>query len=210
MYRTAIILILASSLVACGDGIVAGLFGSTETVHIASAPDDSGYAWSTAGTVVKSTAAQFLVGDGFFLNATSHAFVRFNLALVPAGANVTEARLIMGQESLSNDPYGELGPSMLIDQVDMGPTFDIADMTAPVVIQPLGVFSQTATLGAKEADVEAAVDHAVANGWSRVDFRLRFEQATNSDGLGDWARLNNEADDGGSGIRPTLVVTYLD
>ena len=204
MFRTSLALIVSLSLAACGGGSA-----NTTTVQVQSAPNDSGYAWSSDAVVKKSTTSQFMVGDGF-LNGWAHSFLRFSLALIPPGAEITDARLVMGQESIMGDPYGHVGPAMRVDQVNLGPAFEISDRLTPLVIQPLGILSFDANIEAKEANVVAALVHAVGLGWASVGFRIRFDQDTNSDGLGDWSRLNNEADDGGSGIRPTLLVTYED
>lgn len=206
MIRTALSLIAAVSLTACGGGGLGSLFSNPVTVQMASTPSESGHAWSTGG-VSKSTTGQLIVGDSLF-NNTAHGFLRFSLALVPAGAKITEARLVMGQESIVGSPYADVGPTMRVDHVNMLANFDSLDMTAPIVIQPLGVLSTDSLLEAKEVDVKSAVQVAVDNAFTDVDFRIRMDIATNGDNGSDWARLNNENDDGGSGIRPTLIVTY--
>ena len=194
------------SLTACGGGGLGSLFSDPVTVQMASTASESGFAWST-GAVVKSTTNQMLVGDSLF-NNTAHSFLRFNLALVPPGAKITDARLVIGQESTIGTPYVDVGPTMRVDHVNMLASFDSNDMTAPIVIQPLGVLSNNGLLEAKEVNVKMAVQVAVDNAFTNVDFRIRMDIPTNGDGGSDWARLNNENDDGGSGIRPTLIVTY--
>ena len=197
------------SLAACGGGSVLDVFlPPAQTVHLSSADADSGFAWSNgAPTVHTSDTLPFILGDNLG-NHYAHAFIRFPRALVPAGATIESARLVMYQYAQIGTPYLTLGPSIQVDQVNMGASFDHADMTAPNVIQLLGPLSISDAVETKEMDVTTAVQNAVDNGLSHVDFRLRFDSA--SDGLGniDVTALNNESDIAGSGVRPTLVVTY--
>ena len=208
MFRASLALLASFSLTACGGGL-GDLFANPQTVQMQSVASESGYGYTATGNVYKSTTLTVRVGDNN-ADSTSHGFFRFSTALIPPGANITEARLVVGQEMHVGTPYPSIGPNVLVDQVNLAAGLDSTDMTAPIVIQGLGALSNNALLEKKEIDVESAVEHAINNGWAYVDFRLRFQVSTDNDGSSDYVRFNNEDDDGGSGIRPALIVTYVD
>jgi hypothetical protein len=156
-------------------------------------------ALSTTGTVLR-------VGDEDFAvpGSTIVSFVSFDLAAIPAQAQVTDAVLRIRLNNMVGEPEVGHGDVQL-DDVDIGASLDAAD--------PTQVFaSAVATLVDDDAlpqfvTLTDRVAAAVAAGRTRFQLRLRYQVPTDADGANDWANYIS----GNSSVPenvPLLTVTY--
>lgn len=122
--------------------------------------------------------AGFPDGDGVQL------FVTFEL---PDGLEGTEiVRLRSDSLDVSGDPFGDLGELSVapVTYSEFGPhLFDLEPDAEAVACGRIGDSSI-------ECDVTGAVAGSVAAGDTRVQFRLRFDRAGDSDGAADLAMFN--------------------
>jgi hypothetical protein len=191
------LVVLASALMgACGGG------GGGETTATFIPTSDL-----TLVSDASPRAAGLNVGDTAG-NLSTRAGLRFGIFLgIPSGAVITSAKLVLQQQSVAGNPYGLLG-TMVVDRVDFGGNLTASDFGAPVLTPNLGTLSSSATLGAKEVDVTAAVAADVAAGDLTSDFVVRFTTATSANATADVARCEDAENTFGTGVLPTLVVTY--
>ena len=118
--------------------------------------------------------ARFPDGDGV------QAFLTFPL---PVGVRTSAATLHTDALDTRGTPFEDLGALTVqrVEYTDFGPQlFDLAPSGNPLVCIIQGGTSVT-------CDVSAAVQAAVADGGSSVQFRLRFEQVADNDGQADLA-----------------------
>lgn len=141
-----------------------------------------------AGGWVRADGAVFtpqpFVGDDS-TNQALRAFFAFDLSSL-AGAQITSAQLNLSDYDTSGNPL-ELRP-LYVEEVDWGPTLEAADYNAGVAAG-LASINEEAGLDSP-IDVTGRVASRVSSGGNSYRIRLRFETATNDDGVNDsvnWA-----------------------
>ncbi len=184
--------------------------GHGTTIALLSDPAVDGFATGGGG----SSVGFVLVGDEV-LNDGIRGLYRFSLATLPAGASVSAATLKVNQfESSTGTPYdAALGLGNLsVESVDIGLGLDVLldpdDYATAAFSAVPGSLSSSAALGSKSINVTAAVQADLAAGRLNSDFRVRFTVETNGDGSEDQVKLTSGSDNGGTGVFPTLVITY--
>lgn len=133
-------------------------------------------------------------------NKAVSLFFTFDLAALPEGAEVTEARFATRQLSIQNTPFDDLGGHADLGRVSFG-TFDGATLKASVATDN-ATLSASAVAGSRTLDVTAAVTDDVAKRivqGNKSQFRLGF--ASTTDGKFDIDRA--------SFLAPELGLAYL-
>jgi pSer/pThr/pTyr-binding forkhead associated (FHA) protein len=128
---------------------------------------------------------QPFVGDDS-TNQALRAFFAFDLSSL-ADAQITSAQLDLSDYDLSGDPFEWLHP-LHVEEVDWGPTLEAADYDAASQAN-LATMSDSVGLDSL-IDVSGPVVSRVTGGGDTFRIRLRFEIATNDDGVNDsvnWA-----------------------
>jgi hypothetical protein len=196
-------LALAAGLLGgCGAG--EAIFGpETFTLHAPSSLD--GYVLSTGG-VLTSSSLGIAVGDNT-ANAGRRGFVRFNIAGLPAGAEIESAELRMAQADVTGLPYATLG-NVVVDHVDIGLVLDATDYASAALLANIGTLSSDVTLTVKFLDVKAEVLADIAAARTTSDFRLRFPVQTDLDALTDSVHFEDMENDLLTGAYPELVIVY--
>jgi hypothetical protein len=131
-------------------------------------------------------------------NASSQAFLSFNISAIPAGSTITEVKIDFSNYDMLGSPFS-LGCLRMYKQ-DYG-TLDSGDFFVGTALGAVARWCNASELSAVSvgsADMKAAVQSYV--GGTRAKFRVQFNQmATNNNGIADMVRL-------GSGIK--LIITY--
>lgn len=195
--------VLASSslLTACG-GSFGGAVQAISQVAIASSPAFDGYIRSDG--LVNTNLAVSAIGDTV-ANTYYRAHYGFSLAQIPAGAQVTGARLRLTQVG---DQGLDLG-ARLIEHIALGGVVNFADFASAPITANGGILLPTGNPNEWEIDVSQAVAFNVANGHARSDFRLRFAIPflVNADNDFETFATGEHAS---AGMRPELIVTYIE
>ncbi len=121
-------------------------------------------------------------------NASSQAFLSFDLSGLPAGAMITEVKVNFSNYDMLGDPFGGLGCLRIYTQ-DYG-ALDVADFFSGSPLGALARWCSPADLSAEAvaADLKAAIQAKV--GATRAQFRAQFnDTASDNDGIADMARL---------------------
>ena len=100
-------------------------------------------------------------------------FLSFDLASLPANAQVKNATLYVYQESAAGDPFVTYGGPLYAQSVDYGPDLDISDLATPVLPTPCGTAPCTVPL-------EAALSFSTDTGWKTASAGVKVED--------DWAQ----------------------
>jgi len=194
-------LVLGAVAAGCGSS---GSSGSAPvTVTLFSDPGLDG----TAGTLNFSSSAGLPTAGDNGAQAFQ-GFVSFDLSTLPPGAVVISATVTVAQVFVFGDPYADHGV-VVLDHVDYGDVLDSSDYGTPSLTADVGVASSDSSIGATliEATAEVAADLAAAR--TRSQFRLRFSLLdTDGDATADQALFEDGEDSNGSGMVPTLEVTY--
>lgn len=161
------------------------------------------------GTGFVETTGAMNLGDSS-VNVGIHGYLRFDLSAVPAGATILSATLITRQTASGffGTPYTDLG-NLLVDHMDIGAALGSEDFVGTTFTFALAVLSTDPVLETKTADVTAAVTADLAAARTTSDYRLRFAADTNSDAGPDFVQFSTSEFDAGTGVTPTLEVTYL-
>jgi hypothetical protein len=156
----------------------------TVTVH----NDQSTTLNHIAGGWVRSDGAVFtpqpFVGDDN-TNQALRAFFAFDLSSL-AGAQITSAQLDLSDYDTSGDP-SELRP-LYVEEVDWGSTLESGDYNAGAAAN-LASMNDAGGLDSS-IDVTGRVASRISGGGNSFRIRLRFETATNNNGVNDsvnWA-----------------------
>lgn len=121
-------------------------------------------------------------------NASSQAFLSFDLSGLPAGATIIEVKVNFSNYDMLGDPFGGLGCLRIYTQ-DYG-TLDAGDFTGGSPLGAVARWCSPAELSAETlaADLKAAIQAKV--GSTRAQFRAQFnESASDGDGIADMTRL---------------------
>lgn len=203
MRKLMLSLVIASSslLTACG-GSFGGEVQAISQVAITSSPAFDGYIRSDG--LINTNLSVGAIGDTA-ANSYYHTHYGFSLALIPAGAQVTGARLRLtnvGDQGL------DLG-ARLIEHIALGGVVNFADFASAPITANGGILLPTGNPNEWELDVSQAVAFNVASGHSRSDFRLRFALPFLVNGAPDLETFAT-AEHGTAGMRPELIVTYIE
>ena len=201
------------SLAACGgggDGGGAGVGGAVQQeATLLSNPALDGSIWAPVGAVPASIShgSRIRAGDSG-LDRPVRGFVSFDLAALPAGAQIESAVLTLYQSRLWGAPYVGLGSEVRVDHVDLEGALDLADFDSPALQVAIGVISTDAVEEHKSLDVAAQVQADLDAGRSSSEYRVYFPIGTENNGVSDQVRFD-DADDAEEVVTvPTLVVTY--
>jgi hypothetical protein len=224
--RPIVRLLLVSLVAGCSSGSSGSTApGPTSTLTISSLDADDG---TLTGTLTRGVIANccgfsggIYVGQASasasfvtFVPGIARGFVRFNLALLPAGATIVSATVktvqISAGSMASADPYAVLG-NVVLDHPDFGAVIDTLDFaTAPLVPQTV-TLSADYTKEQKTADVTAFVQADVAARRGHTDLRIRFATETlpaaQNSGRGTFF-TESSGIISGTGPAPQLVITY--
>lgn len=121
-------------------------------------------------------------------NASSQAFLTFDLSGLPAGATISEVKINFSNYDMLGDPFGSLGCLRIYAQ-DFG-ALDAGDFFSGSPLGALVRFCSPAELSAEAvaADLKAVIQAKV--GSTRAQFRAQFnDTASDNDGIADMARL---------------------
>lgn len=157
---------------------------ATKRRMLASFPYDNNMTRVLRNTTLLSAANQMWVGDNS-QTETYRSYLTFDLATLPAGAEVEAAEFSGTQTAPSGTPY-TLG-GVMADHVVYPAMIDAG--TAPALSTP-GAFSADTSLSVRRLTVTAEVQDDVANRAARnhrSQFRLRFGTATDGDNVTDTA-----------------------
>ncbi len=210
MFRQSLTLFAALLLTACGGGSGGGIFANTHETQRSAIDGRSGYVSTVGGVFKTSSGFTVRVGD-YSNNVYASGFYSFDLAGINTDATVTQALLVVGQESEGGNAYDDLGGIVTVDHMNLGAALDAADDNlANHITLAIGTLSNNYDLEQKVVDVTAAVQADLDALRSRSEFRLRFPVGFSNDGQADYVRFNNPSDSGGSGFTPTLIVKYED
>ena len=133
------------------------------------------------------------------------AFTSFELTVAP-GRTLERALLRLHLGQVVGDPFGQLGV-FLISRMDMGPSLDASDWSAPATAPPPGISSLP--LGLSDHDVTPQVQDALNRGVTRVDLRLSFVMEAEPDQAPAYLHFTSYAVDSDPvSLPPTLVLTW--
>jgi len=121
-------------------------------------------------------------------NASSQAFLTFDLSGLPAGVTITEVRVNFSNYDMLGDPFGSLGCLRIYAQ-DFG-TLDADDFFSGSPLGAVARWCNPAELSAEAVapGLKAAIQAKV--GATRAQFRAQYnETASDNDGIADMARL---------------------
>src|SRR5262245_3089215 len=88
----------------------------------------------------------------------------FDVTQIPAGATVTSAVFSVGQILVTGIPFTDGHGNVVLDHVDLGPTFDPTDLAGGTLPTAAVTLSNSAALGVKSCDVTAQVAADLASG----------------------------------------------
>lgn len=204
------LLSVALVLSGCGGGGGGGTPpAALVTIALPSTASLDGYVYSLGHVV--DTGDAIVVGD--WPNAMGwqglRGFVSFDLTGIPAGSQVTSARLALTQFAMDGTPFTTLGV-VIVDQVVYGDQLSAGayDLSHPS-FQAFTVLSSDYLAGPKTTSVTDAVQAAVDAGDPRAQFRLRFAVADDFDMSVDVALFHSAESAPTAAEVPTLLVTYL-
>jgi hypothetical protein len=141
-------------------------------------------------------------------NDSARGLLRFPLGAIPPGARIRAARLRLQQSVVVGAPFATLGV-VRVEAVDAGPGLDPGDHGSAPFPGVAAVVSQDPSIGPREVDVTLALLDAWQALRPELDLRLRFDVATDNDGLVDRVAFNDAEDSLGSpGTEPLLEVVY--
>lgn len=167
-----------------------------------------------ANNDVGNSTADIRVGNGPFFGIPSEelvfrGFMSFDLAGIPASADVKSIELRFYQKEVIGTPYADLG-NLLLKHVDYGSTLDSAAYDAPelnsaILAPPTNsdewyIFTMGTVGDWIEADLAA--------GRTRLQLRLQFSTETDDDGQEDTASFESGDNSFGTGNLPQLTITY--
>ncbi|MCA9313995.1 MAG: hypothetical protein H6806_01875 [Planctomycetes bacterium] len=190
-------------LAGCGGG---SIFDPPVTAQMPNVADESGYAYANGLFYTTDNGFPIRLGD-VSSNTQRRGLLRFDLSSIPAGAEIEDAELRIGQYSITSGPYSTLG-DVTVDHVSMGVHFDGPDFAGGTLASNIGILSTNTALEEKSLNVKQRVINDLNAGRSTSDFRLRFQLVTDSDNVMDEAEFNNAFDIGGNGQIPRLIVRY--
>jgi hypothetical protein len=130
------------------------------------------------------------------ITKTAQAYLNYNIAGIPAGSTITEAKFNFTAYSIVGNPFPGLGP-LNIYVADYGATLDMADFVSGLPSGNIADWGSTAALNIIEAsnELKAAIQSRL--GTSRITLRLQFG-GSNMDAVKDRITFTN----------PSLVITY--
>lgn len=191
----------ASALTACG-GSFGGDVEAVSQLAITSSPGYDGYIRSDGYVNAVNIVSGF--GDNVG-NLYYRSFFGFSLASLPAGAQITGARLRLTRVADSGIDLGD----RLVEHVDLGAVLDLPDFSAAAISLHGGVLQPSGNPDEFEIDVTLAVAQDVFDGSSRSDFRVRFAANVVVNGASDLESYAT-AENVEVAWRPELIVTYLE
>lgn len=136
--------------------------------------------------------------------------VRFHLDQIPANAQILSAKLEMVQMGRENDPYGKLGPELMVDHLRIP-----SNTLVPEAFMDfdhnwgMGVLARDEAPRVKELDVTASLQADLTDGLSTLDLRLRFPTGDNGDYTADYVEFASSDTTSGYEV-PKLVIEYIE
>jgi len=195
----------AASAPGCGGG---GGNRTPVTVTILSTAALDGRVHST-GLVQAGPAYSLAYGDyADALGPVSgvRSFVSFDLAVIPAGATVTEATLTLFEKSHNGAPFS-LGQNV-VDHVVYGSVLDAGAYSRSGLGDAIATFAGDLSPGPKTVTVTDAVALDVGSR-PQSQYRLRFTLESNNDGESDEIAYYSSGTATSEDERPMLTVKYL-
>lgn len=130
-------------------------------------------------------------------NVTDRIFLTFPLEALPQDAELLGATVTARQLAIEGQPYTDLG----LLQFRATTYADTSAVFTSPVLGPVVQFTSAPSDTSKTVDVLAQTQSEIAEGDGRVQLRLSFQKATDTDGLEDSARFD--------GASFTLSLHYL-
>jgi pSer/pThr/pTyr-binding forkhead associated (FHA) protein len=190
--------------------VVEGDQGGTQTVTLISESDLDGY---LANDGRGSNRKGILAGNTEISESAGEVvwrgFLSFDLSTIPNSVTIDNVELRFFQARVGGDPYGKLG-SLVLDQVDFGSSLDQSAYNAPAINSAvLAQQTQPGTWYVLSSPLFTSwLEQKLAEGGSRIQFRLQFQQETDGDGKEDYVSIESTDNFLGSGNEPELIVTY--
>jgi len=123
-------------------------------------------------------------------NASSQAFVSFDISGIPAGATITEVKVNFSSFDTLGDPFGDLGCLRAYKQ-NYG-TLDASDFVSGSPLGAIGRWCSTSELHSVTADDDFKNVLQGLVGSPRFQIRLQFnEHTSDNDSVGDMVRFGN-------------------
>ena len=141
-----------------------------------------------------SLGIEVCIGDQYYMAGTDgwvNGGITFDISSLPAGIEEFQSATLEGdQVALNGTPYSVLG-DLRAEHV-VFPT--LVELWDAVLLEDVGVFSNSPTFGDRSIDVLAQIeaDYAGADGLSQ--YRLAFEQLSDGDGAPDYACFSKAPD----------------
>lgn len=139
------------------------------------------------------------VGD-YADDTDSCGFLSFPLSMIPAGAVVTSATLVVDLQSITGSPYADLGGSLVVDDTSYSALS--ASVYKAAFVSPVGVPNSNST-GSKSVPVTALVAPDVTKNAANSQFRLCFPLRTDGNADQDFVLIPTAGT-----YKPTLTVNY--
>jgi hypothetical protein len=182
-----------------------------ETVTLTSQAALDGFRSNSGGG---NNTIEIRAGNGAMVGSPSfelvtRGFMSFNLAGIPAGAQIQSIELRFFQVEVEGNPYGKLG-NPLLQHVDYGSSLDDAAYNAPA-LDSLILAAHTSPSEWYVVTTDTIVDwieQDLAAGRPRCQMRLQFSPETDGDGLEDSVSFESGDNYYGTGNRPQLTITY--
>jgi hypothetical protein len=135
-------------------------------------------------------------------------FMSFDLSGLPPGASIEDAELRFFQAKTGGNPYGKLG-NLVLDHVDYGSSLTDGAFDAPamdsVALPPQVEPGSWYVVSRGIADWVRA---DLAAGRGRSQFRVRWAQESDGDGIEDYAGIESGNNFFETGNFPQFIVTY--
>jgi hypothetical protein len=208
MRALATALLAATLTTGCGGGGGGGPETVTTTIISTFTVDGTVLEGSVFANGLLNLGENLFVGDGPPTPGSPdigmRVFIDFDLASIPAGAEVLSATLSVTQGGGEGIPFASLG-DLVVDQVVFGLVLDAGAYDRSFPVNQGIAFSADIVLGSQIATVTSAVRDDVDASVGRTQFRIRFEIETNADMAGDYVHLDGPRF---GEFPPTLTVTY--
>jgi hypothetical protein len=139
-------------------------------------------------------------------NVGERGLVGFDISSIQ-GKTVVSATLRIYQYIVTGSPYTDLG-TIVVDHINFGSSMDVGDYSLAALASNIGTISSNATYEWKTLDVTSYVQADLVAGRTSSQYRIRFTTETDLGGDTDYSGFESAENNGSTGNKPELVVTY--